>query len=240
MRDKGEFLFTSESVSEGHPDKVADRISDTVLDAFWPPTPMRASPARPWSPPTASCWPARCAGRRASRPTYLDASRPRLAVHDIGYDQAGFSWKHADVDVPPARPVHRHRRRASTAPATRTRAPATRASCSATPAPRRRALMPAPLYYAHLILRRINELRRNRRRRPSPGCCRTPRARSRCATSTASRSAPPASCVSTQHEEGMEQAQIKQHADAADREQPAGRLDAARRTSSTSTRPAIS
>ena len=34
MRDKGEFLFTSESVSEGHPDKVADRISDTVLDAF--------------------------------------------------------------------------------------------------------------------------------------------------------------------------------------------------------------
>ena len=34
MRDKGEFLFTSESVSEGHPDKVADRISDTVVDAF--------------------------------------------------------------------------------------------------------------------------------------------------------------------------------------------------------------
>ena len=34
MRDTGEFLFTSESVSEGHPDKVADRISDTVLDAY--------------------------------------------------------------------------------------------------------------------------------------------------------------------------------------------------------------
>ena len=34
MRDKGEYLFTSESVSEGHPDKVADRISDTVLDTF--------------------------------------------------------------------------------------------------------------------------------------------------------------------------------------------------------------
>src|ERR1700759_5851613 len=34
MRDTGEFLFTSESVSEGHPDKVADRISDAVLDAF--------------------------------------------------------------------------------------------------------------------------------------------------------------------------------------------------------------
>ena len=34
MRSKGEYLFTSESVSSGHPDKVADRISDTVLDAF--------------------------------------------------------------------------------------------------------------------------------------------------------------------------------------------------------------
>lgn len=34
MRNKGDFLFTSESVSEGHPDKVADRISDTVLDAY--------------------------------------------------------------------------------------------------------------------------------------------------------------------------------------------------------------
>ena len=34
MRDTGEYLFTSESVSEGHPDKVADRISDTVLDTF--------------------------------------------------------------------------------------------------------------------------------------------------------------------------------------------------------------
>ena len=34
MRDKGEFLFTSESVSEGHPDKVADRLSDTVLDTY--------------------------------------------------------------------------------------------------------------------------------------------------------------------------------------------------------------
>jgi S-adenosylmethionine synthetase len=34
MRSKGEYLFTSESVSEGHPDKVADRLSDVVLDAY--------------------------------------------------------------------------------------------------------------------------------------------------------------------------------------------------------------
>ena len=34
MAARSSFLFTSESVSEGHPDKVADRISDTVVDAF--------------------------------------------------------------------------------------------------------------------------------------------------------------------------------------------------------------
>ena len=60
MRDKGEYLFTSESVSEGHPDKVADRISDTVLDAFLTADPLQpASAARRWSRPTASCSPAR-------------------------------------------------------------------------------------------------------------------------------------------------------------------------------------
>ncbi len=42
MRASGEYLFTSESVSEGHPDKVADRLSDTVLDAYLDRRPLRA------------------------------------------------------------------------------------------------------------------------------------------------------------------------------------------------------
>ena len=83
-----------------------------------------------------------------------------MAIHDIGYEQDGFSWKQRArspatcTRSPPTSP------RASTPPATRTRAPATRASCSATPAARPPTLMPAPLYYAHEILRRIRELRR--------------------------------------------------------------------------------
>ena len=53
MKPNGKnYLFTSESVSEGHPDKVCDRISDAVVDAFWPPIPTRASPARRWPRPT--------------------------------------------------------------------------------------------------------------------------------------------------------------------------------------------
>ena len=62
MRDKGEYLFTSESVSEGHPDKVADRISDTVLDAF-----LAADPLRPRRLRDAGHHQPRRAGRRDPR-----------------------------------------------------------------------------------------------------------------------------------------------------------------------------
>ena len=41
------YLFTSESVSEGHPDKVCDRVSDTVLDLFLELSRRRALPVRP-------------------------------------------------------------------------------------------------------------------------------------------------------------------------------------------------
>ena len=46
-----EFLFTSESVTEGHPDKIADQISDGVLDAVMADDPTDASPARRSSTP---------------------------------------------------------------------------------------------------------------------------------------------------------------------------------------------
>lgn len=42
------YLFTSESVSEGHPDKVADQISDALLDEFWRMTKIRKLRAKRW------------------------------------------------------------------------------------------------------------------------------------------------------------------------------------------------
>ena len=68
MRDKGEYLFTSESVSEGHPDKVADRISDTVLDTFLAvgsSRPRRLRDPRHHQPRRS--WPVKCADRNRSQ-----------------------------------------------------------------------------------------------------------------------------------------------------------------------------
>lgn len=58
------YLFTSESVSEGHPDKICDQISDAILDAYLARNPMPASPARLWPRPITSPSPVKSKGPR--------------------------------------------------------------------------------------------------------------------------------------------------------------------------------
>ena len=93
---KGNYLFTSELVSEGHPDKVCDRISDTVVDAF-----LAADPyARVACETLATTNFVVLAGEvrgPASVTTDLLIERARAAIKDIGYDQDGFSWRNADI-----------------------------------------------------------------------------------------------------------------------------------------------
>jgi S-adenosylmethionine synthetase len=160
MRDKGEYLFTSESVSEGHPDKVADRISDTVLDAF-----LEADPyARVACETLVTTNRIVLAGetRGPGSVTHeLLAHLARMAVQDIGYDQEGFSWRNADIAV------HLHAQSAHIAQGVDAAGNKDEGAgdqgimfgyaCTETP-----DLMPAPLYYSHLILRRISELRRSK------------------------------------------------------------------------------
>ena len=91
-------LFTSESVTEGHPDKIADQISDSVLDAMLRAGPARAaSPWRPCSPPAWSWWPVR------SPPTgYVDVKQVvRDRILEIGYDSSvkGFDGHSCGVMV---------------------------------------------------------------------------------------------------------------------------------------------
>ncbi len=96
--------FTSESVSEGHPDKVSDRISDEIVDLYF-----RKSVAAGMSP-----WDVRVAAETLTTTNKVviagetrgkDVSKDeieavaRAAIKDIGYEQSGFHHAHADIDV---------------------------------------------------------------------------------------------------------------------------------------------
>jgi S-adenosylmethionine synthetase len=92
------FQFTSESVSEGHPDKVCDRISDSVLDAFL----AREAQARVAVETLTTTNLIVMAGE--VRPEGLVSNEEmeaiaRAAVKDIGYEQDGFHWQKAEVQV---------------------------------------------------------------------------------------------------------------------------------------------
>ena len=98
MRDKGEFLFTSESVSEGHPDKVADRLSDTVLDAFLTADPYARVACETLVTTNRVVLAGETRGPGTVTHDYL-AHLARLAIKDIGYEQDGFHWRTADIAV---------------------------------------------------------------------------------------------------------------------------------------------
>ncbi len=101
----GDYLFTSESVSEGHPDKVCDRISDAVVDAF-----LAADPHSRVACETLTTTNRIVLAGEVRGPAPLVGSDgvidkahvediARQAVKNIGYEQDGFHWKNADVDV---------------------------------------------------------------------------------------------------------------------------------------------
>jgi S-adenosylmethionine synthetase len=158
MRDTGEFLFTSESVSEGHPDKVADRLSDTVLDAFLSADPYARVACETLVTTNRIVLAGETRGPESVTHEKLE-HLVREAVKDIGYDQAGFSWRNADFSC------FLHAQSSDIAQGVDAGGNKDEGAgdqgimfgyaCRET-----EALMPAPLHYAHLVLRRISELRK--------------------------------------------------------------------------------
>jgi S-adenosylmethionine synthetase len=157
MRDKGEFLFTSESVSEGHPDKVADRLSDTVLDAFLEADPQARVACETMVTTNRIILAGETRGPASVTPELLE-HKVREAVKDIGYDQEGFSWRHASFEC------HLHAQSADIAQGVdsagnKDEGAGDQGIMFGYASNETASLMPAPIHYAHLILRRINELR---------------------------------------------------------------------------------
>lgn len=206
MRDTGDYLFTSESVSEGHPDKVADRISDTVLDAFLEADPYARVACETLVTTNRVVLAGETRGPEAVTPELL-AHLARMAIRDIGYEQDGFHWQKADVAV------HLHSQSSDIAQGVDSAGNKDEGAgdqgimfgyaCRETD-----QLMPAPLFYAHEILRTIRDLRKAGDRSVA-GLL--PDAKSQVTLRYVDGKPVGATSVvvSTQHVAGMEQAEIK-------------------------------
>jgi S-adenosylmethionine synthetase len=206
MRDRGEFLFTSESVSEGHPDKVADRISDTVLDAFLSADPFSRVACETLVTTNRIVLAGETRGPHSVSHDLL-AEAAREAVREIGYDQPGFSWRDAEIEC------YLHAQSADIAIGVDAAGNKDEGAgdqgimfgyaCRETD-----ALMPAPIHYAHRILQRMSELRRAGDKRAA-GLL--PDAKSQVTLHYVDGRPVGATSivVSTQHDDGLEQAEVK-------------------------------
>ncbi len=91
------YLFTSESVSEGHPDKVCDRISDMVVDKYLSLDPFSRVACETLTTTNKVILAGETRGPKISKDDIIN--KVRNCIKDIGYDQKGFSWKTAEIDL---------------------------------------------------------------------------------------------------------------------------------------------
>ena len=94
---KNNYLFTSESVSEGHPDKVCDRISDMVVDSYLSKDPFSRVACETLTTTNKVVLAGEIRGPKINKEEIIQ--KVRNCIKDIGYDQTGFSWKSANIET---------------------------------------------------------------------------------------------------------------------------------------------
>ncbi len=201
----GDYLFTSESVSEGHPDKICDRISDEIVDEF-----LTAGPSVRTGVETLVTTNRVVLAGEVRGPDSIDHARmeelARKAVREIGYEQDNFHWKNMEVEC------YVHSQSPDIAQGVDAAGNKDEGAgdqglmfgyaCNETP-----ELMPAPIQYSHAILRHMAAAR-HAGKLPGIG----PDSKSQVTLLYEDGKPVRATCVvvSTQHDETVDQDQVRE------------------------------